>query len=57
MEVAMVTKPATVLEIEMYSDDQIAAWDAEDRLSPDERSAIRIAPFFRPPQPAGPRIF
>ncbi len=34
-------KPATVLEIEMYSDDQIVAWDAEDQLSPDERSAIR----------------
>jgi antitoxin PrlF len=36
----VVIKPAVVLEIEMYSDAQIAAWDEEDRLSPDERSAM-----------------
>lgn len=41
----VVIKPAAVLEIEMYSDAQIAAWDADDRFSPDERSALlaRIA--------------
>lgn len=33
-------KPAAVLEIETYSDDQIAAWDREDRLSPKERRQI-----------------
>lgn len=33
-------KPAVVLEIERYSDDQIAQWDSEDRLSPDERKRI-----------------
>jgi hypothetical protein len=32
----VVIKPAEVLEIEMYSDAQIASWDEEDRLSPDE---------------------
>ena len=36
----VVIKPAAVLEIEMYSDTQIKAWDAEDRLSADERSAV-----------------
>ena len=36
----LVIKPAAVLEIEMYSDAQIAQWDAEDRLSPDERSSL-----------------
>lgn len=36
----LVIKPAAVLEIEMYSDDQIARWDAEDRLDDSERSAI-----------------
>lgn len=33
-------KPAAVLKIERYSDEQIAQWDAEDRLSPDERKRI-----------------
>jgi antitoxin PrlF len=36
----MVIKPAAVLEIEMYSEAQIAAWDAEDRFSPVERAAV-----------------
>jgi AbrB family looped-hinge helix DNA binding protein len=36
----VVVKPAVVLEIEMYSDAQIAAWDEEDRLSSDERSTV-----------------
>lgn len=42
----MVIKPAAVLEIEMYSDSQIAAWDKEDKLSPDDRATIlaRVAP-------------
>ncbi len=33
-------KPAAVLEVELYSDDQIAAWDREDALSPQERQQI-----------------
>ncbi len=36
----MVIKPAAVLEIEMYSDAQIAAWDESDRLSADDRAAV-----------------
>lgn len=33
-------KPATVLEVELYSDEQIAAWDQEDELTPQERQQI-----------------
>ncbi len=33
-------KPATVLEIEHYSDEQITRWDSEDRLDADERKHI-----------------
>jgi antitoxin PrlF len=33
-------KPAAVLEIERYSDEQIASWDREDALSADERKRI-----------------
>lgn len=33
-------KPAAVLEIEISSDDQIAAWAREDRLPPKERRQI-----------------
>jgi len=33
-------KPAAVLEVEHYSDDQIAAWDQADALSPEERQRI-----------------
>ncbi len=33
-------KPATVLEIEAYSDAQIADWDREDALTNDERQRI-----------------
>jgi len=33
-------KPAAVLEIEHYSDDQIARWDSEDMLSAGERNRI-----------------
>ena len=36
----LVIKPAAVMEIEMYSDDQIAAWDADDRLDDSERATI-----------------
>lgn len=33
-------KPAVVLEFETYSDQQIAQWDAEDKLDEDEKQAI-----------------
>jgi len=36
----IVLKPAVVLEIEHYSDEQIALWDQEDHLSDAERSRI-----------------
>jgi antitoxin PrlF len=36
----LIIKPAAVLEIEMYTDGQIAQWDAEDHLDDSERSAI-----------------
>jgi antitoxin PrlF len=36
----IVLRPAAVLEIETYSDADIAGWDAEDRLDDAERTAI-----------------
>jgi AbrB family looped-hinge helix DNA binding protein len=33
-------RPAAVVEIETYSDDEIARWDKEDRLEPGERNAL-----------------
>jgi antitoxin PrlF len=37
----IVLRPAAVLEIETYSDADIARWDAEDRLDDSERMAIQ----------------
>ncbi len=36
----LVLKPATVLAIEMYSPEQVAAWDQQDRLSDAQRKAL-----------------
>lgn len=36
----VVIRPAAVLEIEMYSDDQIKAWDEEDRLTQEQRATV-----------------
>jgi AbrB family looped-hinge helix DNA binding protein len=36
----LIIKPAAVLEIEMYSDSQVAQWDAEDLPDDNQRSAI-----------------
>jgi antitoxin PrlF len=36
----IVLRPAAILEIETYSDADIARWDAEDRLDNAERTAI-----------------
>lgn len=33
-------KPAAVLEVERYSDGQVAEWDREDSLTPSERNRI-----------------
>ena len=36
----IVLKPGMVLEVQYYSDDQIAQWDADDRLEDKERARI-----------------
>jgi len=36
----LIIKPAAVLEIEIYSDAQIAQWDAEDTLDDSRRADI-----------------
>lgn len=42
----LVLRPAAVLEIETYTDADIAQWDKEDQLSPAEKAAImkKLAP-------------
>lgn len=37
----IVLKPAVVMEVELYSDEQIAAWDRDDRLDDNERTALK----------------
>lgn len=36
----LVIKPAMVLEVEMYTDAQVMAWDEADRLDDDERNSL-----------------
>ena len=36
----IVLKPSMVLDVRHYSDDQIAQWDADDRLEDQERARI-----------------
>jgi AbrB family looped-hinge helix DNA binding protein len=36
----VVLRPAAVVEIETYSDEDIARWDREDRLEPAERKVL-----------------
>lgn len=36
----LVLKPAAVLEVEMYTPEQVAAWDREDRLDDAERQRM-----------------
>jgi len=36
----LVFKPAAVLEVERYTDEQIAHWDRDDALSHEERARI-----------------
>ncbi|MBI5420622.1 MAG: AbrB/MazE/SpoVT family DNA-binding domain-containing protein [Deltaproteobacteria bacterium] len=37
----IVLRPAVVVEIETFSDSDIAAWEKEDRMTDAERAAIR----------------
>ena len=37
----LILRPAAVVELTMYSDEDIARWDAEDELSEAERSRIK----------------
>jgi AbrB family looped-hinge helix DNA binding protein len=36
----LVIKPAMVLEVEMYTDAQVSAWDEADRLEDAERQSV-----------------
>ena len=36
----IVLRPAAVVEIETYSDEEISQWDKEDRLAPAERNGL-----------------
>jgi AbrB family looped-hinge helix DNA binding protein len=36
----LVLKPAVVLEVEMYTDAQVSAWDEADRLDDTERERV-----------------
>ena len=36
----LVLKPAMVLEVEMYTDAQVSAWDKADRLEDAERQSV-----------------
>ncbi|SPF36070.1 conserved hypothetical protein [Syntrophobacter sp. SbD1] len=36
----LVIKPAMVLEVEMYTDEQVQAWDEADRLDDVERQTV-----------------
>ena len=36
----VVLRPAAVVELDTYTDEEIANWDSEDRLAPAERSRI-----------------
>ena len=36
----VVLRPAAVVDIETYSNEEVARWDKEDRLEPAERNAL-----------------
>lgn len=36
----LILKPAMVLEVEMYTDEQVLAWDEADRLDDTERQTV-----------------
>jgi len=37
----VVLRPTAVIEVQLYDDQQIAQWDVEDRMTPDEERQIR----------------
>jgi len=37
----VVLRPTAVIEVHLYDDQQIAQWDVEDRMTPDEERQIR----------------
>ena len=39
-ENVVVLRPAAVVEIETYSEEEIARWDKDDRLEPGQRNAL-----------------
>jgi AbrB family looped-hinge helix DNA binding protein len=39
-ENVVLLRPAAVVEIETYSEEEIAQWDKEDRLEPGQRNAL-----------------
>lgn len=43
----IVLKPGVVLELDLYDDEQIARWNADDRLEDDERKRIVDAVTIR----------
>ena len=43
----LVLKPAMVLEVEMYTDAQVSAWDEADRLQGAERQSVLQRPAAR----------
>ncbi len=45
----IVLKPAVVMEVEIFSDEQIAAWDSADRLDDGERVALKLRLAARKP--------
>ena len=45
----LVFKPAAVLEIDQYTDEQIASWNRDDTLDDNERARIRAALDSKPP--------
>ena len=36
----IILRPAAVVEIELYTDEQIAQWNDQDRLAPEEKERI-----------------
>jgi len=51
----LLLKPATVLELEMYTQDQVAEWDAQDALSEAARAAVLGRVANRPSKAAKKR--
>ena len=47
----IVLKPGVVLELDLYEDDQIAQWDAQDRLADEERQRLAAAVAADPGPP------